>query len=232
MFTLLKAKVHNPIFSITPFTLLDYPDKTACILWFAGCNMKCLYCYNPDIVSGKGKISFPEVLSFLKTRKGLLDGVVLSGGECTIHHGIKEFAGDIKSLGMQIKVDTNGSHPEKLKKLIQYDLVNYVALDFKSPAEKYQEITASHLYRKFDECLSILLESEIPFEIRTTYHSDLLEPKDIDEMAGLLYKRNYRGKYFIQNFVNNTPTIANLGYSKALRLQDIAASELDIVIRN
>ena len=66
--------------NITPFTLLDYPDKTACILWYAGCNMRCLYCYNPEVVFGKGKFSFPEMVSFLETRKGLLDAVVFSGG--------------------------------------------------------------------------------------------------------------------------------------------------------
>ncbi|HJR99561.1 MAG TPA: 4Fe-4S cluster-binding domain-containing protein, partial [Flavobacterium sp.] len=73
------------ISNITPFTLLDYPDKSSCILWYAGCNMRCLYCYNPEIVLGKGTISFSEVLLFLKTRIGLLNAVVFSGGECLIH---------------------------------------------------------------------------------------------------------------------------------------------------
>lgn len=75
-YNLTKIDVAKPIYSISPFTLLDYPDKTACILWFAGCNMRCLYCYNPDIVLGKGKISYEEALKFLKTRVNLLDGVV------------------------------------------------------------------------------------------------------------------------------------------------------------
>ena len=92
----MKVDVAKPIYSITPFTLLDYPHKAACIIWFAGCNMRCLYCYNPDIVLGKGKLSFQEALNFLKTRINLLDGVVLSGGECTSHKNIKVLLQEIK----------------------------------------------------------------------------------------------------------------------------------------
>ena len=99
------------IHSFTPFTLLDYPDKSACILWFAGCNMKCDYCYNPEIVFGKGAFYFSEIISFLKSRSNLLDAVVFSGGECLIHKDIISFIKLVKSLGLLIKVDTNGSQP-------------------------------------------------------------------------------------------------------------------------
>jgi pyruvate formate lyase activating enzyme len=102
-YNLTKADATKPVYSITPFTLLDYPHKTACILWFAGCNMKCVYCYNPDIVFGKGKISISEVLNFLNRRKSLLDGVVLSGGECTSHKNIRQLLQEIKKLGFLVK---------------------------------------------------------------------------------------------------------------------------------
>ena len=105
------------IYSITPFTLLDYPNKTACVLWFAGCNMRCVYCYNPDIVLGRGKIDFNEVILFLQKRKLLLDGVVFSGGECTIHKGIELYLEKIKQMGFAVKIDTHGSSPSVIKKL-------------------------------------------------------------------------------------------------------------------
>ena len=81
----MKPSAKKIVHSITAFTLLDYPDQTACILWFAGCNMKCSYCYNPEIVFGKGSYSIPEIISFLEKRRGLLDAVVFSGGECLLH---------------------------------------------------------------------------------------------------------------------------------------------------
>lgn len=99
MLNVLNKKI---IYNISPFTLLDFPDKTACILWFAGCNMRCAYCYNPDIVLGKGKKTIKEALNFIKTRKGLLDGVVLSGGECTLYKELPEIAREIKKMGFLV----------------------------------------------------------------------------------------------------------------------------------
>ena len=121
----------QPIYNITPFTLLDYPDKSACIFWYAGCNMRCLYCYNPEIVLGKGTATFSEAISFLKSRQGLLDAVVFSGGECLIHKNILDQIKTVKELGFLIKIDTNGSNPNVLKQLIKSNLIDYVALDFK-----------------------------------------------------------------------------------------------------
>lgn len=105
------------IHSITPFTLLDYPDRTACILWFAGCNMKCSYCYNPEVIFGKGKYSLSEITSFLNQRMQLLDGVVLSGGECLLYPDVIDIMRELKQLGFLIKVDTNGSMPSDCNKL-------------------------------------------------------------------------------------------------------------------
>jgi len=94
-----KENVAKPIYSITPFTLLDYPNKSACILWFAGCNMRCIYCYNPEIVLGKGTLSLEKVLDFLNSRKELLDAVVFSGGECLLHNNILSFIKTVKEMG-------------------------------------------------------------------------------------------------------------------------------------
>lgn len=205
-----KENAAKAIFSITPFTLLDYPHKSACILWFTGCNMRCLYCYNPEIVLGKGKISFDEVLSFLTTRKNLLDAVVLSGGECTMHKNLIPFVEQIKALGFDVKVDTNGSNPEVLQQLIEKQLIDFVALDFKASESKYTRVTQSNLFSAFEKSLHLLLQNPIPFEVRTTFHSDLIDEPELRSMIRYLENKQYSGDYYIQHFVNNVETIGDL----------------------
>ena len=151
----------KPIYNITPFTLLDYPDKSACIFWYAGCNMRCLYCYNPEIVLGKGTTTFSEAISFLKSRQGLLDAVVFSGGECLIHKNILDQIKTIKELGFLIKIDTNGSNPNVLKQLIKSNLIDYVALDFKATRSNFQQITKSDLFPQFEKSFESLQEIKV-----------------------------------------------------------------------
>lgn len=206
--------VKKPIYSITPFTLLDYPDHTACILWFAGCNMRCGYCYNPEIVTGKGKVSFEEVLTFLKKRKNLLDGVVFSGGECTMHQDLPWYASEVKNLGMKVKIDTNGSRPHVLENLIYENLVDYIALDFKALPQDFEKITKSDFFVDFEQSLEILISSKIQFEVRTTIHSDLINERLLLRMYQYLQEKNYLGKYFLQHFVDAKETITPLGKSK------------------
>ena len=219
------------IHSFTPFTLLDYPDKSACILWFAGCNMKCDYCYNPEIVFGKGLFYFSEIFSFLKTRRNLLDAVVLSGGECLIHKDIIPFIKLVKSLGFLIKVDTNGSQPKVLEKLIKEQLIDYVALDFKGTKEKFFAITKSDFYTQFISCFELLQSSSIPFEIRTTYHSSLLNPEDVASMQNVLVELGYNKTYYIQNFRNYQNTIVPLTDSLALKEKDLIQNMTKIIFR-
>lgn len=219
------------IHSFTPFTLLDYPDKSACILWFAGCNMKCDYCYNPEIVFGKGAFYFSEIISFLKSRSNLLDAVVFSGGECLIHKDIISFIKLVKSLGFLIKVDTNGSQPKVLEKLIEEHLIDYVALDFKGTKEKFFAITKSDFYSQFLSCFEVLQASYIPFEIRTTYHSSLLNPEDIAAMQHVLLELGYDKNYYIQNFRNYQNTIAPLPDSQSISEKDIHQNMTKIIFR-
>ena len=212
--------------------MLDYPDKTACILWFAGCNMRCLYCYNPDIVNGKGKISFGEALNFLDKRKNLLEGVVLSGGECTLHKGLSEFISQIRERGYKIKIDTNGSAPQLIEKLIQSKQVDYIALDFKALPRNFKKITVSNLYEKFNQTLRILLQNNIDFEVRTTVHSDLISKDDLQEMITYLEKMGYSGNYYVQYFVNDTPTLGDLGPSrKNMTAEDFPSSGIQPIFR-
>lgn len=204
----------KPIHSITPFTLLDYPDKTACILWFAGCNMRCLYCYNPGIVEGKGKLSYADALRFLRKRKGLLDGVVLSGGECTLHKELVAFCEQVKKEGVLVKVDTNGSNPSLMADLMKNGLIDYVALDYKAPVYKYEAITQSSLYENFEATLRLLLNGVVPFEVRTTVHTSLLNEEDLQNMVDYLAEQKFKGKLFIQHFINDTITLGNLANTR------------------
>lgn len=229
----MKNVAKLPIESISPFTLLDYPDYTACILWFAGCNMKCQYCYNPEIVFSEGKLPYEAALDFLKTRQGLLDGVVLSGGECTTKHGFVEFVSEVKSLGFCIKVDTNGSAPWVLESLIQNKLIDYVALDFKAPPMKFKTVTKSKLFNRFERSMKLLFSTNTPFEVRTTFHADLLELSDLKWMGNYLLEQGYEGNYYLQHFVNDTATIADLRNS-TVKIHDsqLEFDGLKVVIRN
>ncbi len=207
--------LHSPIYDITPFSALDYPDHLSAIIWFAGCNMRCSYCYNGDIVFSKGKRSLDEALAFLQTRVGLLEGVVLSGGEATMFSGLTAFCRKIKALGFKIKLDTNGTFPQKIKELIDENLLDYVALDYKAPAAKFYAITKNQNFSSFEESLELLLKEEVDLEVRTTLHSELLDEDDINAIADDLESRGYRGTYYLQNFVQDVKTIGDIPNPKA-----------------
>ncbi len=195
--------------------------------------MRCPYCYNPEIVLGKGKKTWADAVSFLNNRKGLLEGVVLSGGECTLHKKIVSYIEEIKDLGFAVKIDTNGSRPEILKELCERKLIDYVALDFKAMKNSYKKVTESNLYHRFESSLSLLLSSQTLFEVRTTVHSDLISKLDLLEMRNYLERKGYRGKYFIQYFVEDTSTLGNLGKSKRHRgLEEFNNDAIQICVRN
>jgi len=213
--------------------LLDFPHKSACIFWYAGCNMRCLYCYNPEIVLGKGVVTFPEAISFLQSRKGLLDAVVFSGGECLIHKNIIEQIRSVKLMGFLVKVDTNGSRPDVIKQLVAERLVDFVALDFKAAKNQFQKITQSDLFLSFEQSLLILQNNTIPFEVRTTYHSELITIDDFNEMVAYLESHHYKGNYYLQLFRNNAETLAELPSSLKIKAtQVITCPTIDVVIRD
>ena len=193
--------------------------------------MRCVYCYNPDIVLGKGRMSIAKALEFLRSRRGLLQGVVLSGGECTLHPTIFPLLETAKGYGFAVKVDTNGSRPEVLKALIAQRLVDYIALDFKALEHRYQTITKSGLFPQFVESLALLNHSSLPFEVRTTVHSELITYDDLRAMVGFLQQHAYKGRYYIQHYVNGVPVLGTLGRSlrdenpSALSAGDIAVVE-------
>jgi len=194
--------------------------------------MRCLYCYNPDIVNGKGKLSYDDALGFLERRMGLLDGVVLSGGECMLHKNLPGFITQVKERGFKIKIDTNGSAPAQLDKLVTSGLVDYVALDFKAMPNAFRRITESNLFGKFEKSLSLLIQHGIGFEVRTTVHSALLSSNDLAEMATYLESKGYSGNFYIQNFVNDTPTLSDIGPSgRKLVTSDFDFTKINVIAR-
>lgn len=218
------------VYDLTPFTLLDFPDTPAAILWLAGCNMRCPYCHNPDIVFGKNSKSFDEVVAFLERRKGLLEGIVLSGGEPTIHKDIVSICQTIKDLGYKIKLDTNGSLPKVVEELLQKKLLDFVALDFKAPKEKFIDITKSNSYENLLQTLAIVVQSHIPYQIRTTVHTALLQEEDIQKIIDTLVAYNVE-KYFIQNFVDLGKTLQKLPVQRKVLKQNFT-STMKIEYRN
>lgn len=190
-----------PIYSVTPFTMLDFPAHTACIVWFSGCNMRCPYCHNPQIVRGKGRGDISQVLDFLKRRRGLLDGVVLSGGEASAYPGLPWFIRTVKNLGYAVKLDTNGLRPDIIEKHLSQGLLDYVALDYKAPPDKFMAVTKTDGYGLFSQTLDLLCaQNSVPFEVRTTVHTDLLDENDVCYITRDLERRGYAGVHAIQNF--------------------------------
>ena len=211
-----RAMPQKPLYDITPFTALDYPDHLAAIFWFAKCNMRCVYCYNKDIVFGEGERREEEAIAFLKSRVGLLEAVVLSGGEATLYNDLVGFCKQIKRLGFKIKLDTNGLNPEKVQALVEKKLVDYIALDYKAPKEKYLEITKDKHFDRFSKTLNFLIQNQFPFEVRTTVHSDLLRVEEINRIIKDLVKRGYKGTYYLQRFVFTEHTIGKVKAEKNL----------------
>jgi len=184
-------------------TLIDYPGKLAATIFTLGCNFRCPYCHNPELVlpaliEKQPKISEEEVLNFLKERKGLLEGLCLTGGEPLLYPELKDFIKKVKALGYFIKLDTNGSFPEYLKDLIKEKLIDYAAMDIKAPKEKYHLFTLNKVpLEKINRTIEIIKEGKIDYEFRTTLTPELLTEEDILKIGEWLKPAK---KYFLQQF--------------------------------
>ena len=196
-------------------TLLDYPGKVACILFTNGCNFRCPFCHNASLVRAQdgADISDAEVLEFLKKRQGILEGVCISGGEPLIHNELKDFIREVKKLGYPVKLDTNGSFPQKLRELIGEGLVDYVAMDVKNSFEKYNETTGINAdIDSVKESIEILINGNIDYEFRTPLVSGFHTPKDMQSIGEMIKGTK---KYYLQNFADSgdilCPGLAPLG---------------------
>ncbi len=205
--------------SITPFTLLDFKDQTSAIIWFSGCNMRCSFCYNPEIVLGNASLCFEDIIEFLDSRKNLLKGIVLCGGEPTIHKELYPLCIELKKMGYKIKLDTNGLNPTLVAQLTNNNLIDFIALDFKGINENFKTITHVDKFDQFQNTLQFLIENDFDFEVRTTYHQDLISLNELYIMLDFLESLRYDKKYYIQNFINTKPT---LGYIQNKSTQDLS----------
>jgi pyruvate formate lyase activating enzyme len=228
----LKNSGGKPIFDITPFTMLDFPEHLSCIVWFAGCNMRCAYCYNPHIVLGEGNIGADEFLDFLRKRTQRLEGVVLSGGECTLYPKLLELCREIKELGFKIKIDTNGSNPKILDNLLKSGFIDFVSIDFKAAKSLFKSVTLSNFYDAFIRSLQILRLNSVPFEVRTTVHADLLSEKTINEMADILLENGYKGVYYLQNYLHAKQTLGGLNANPKKFDKTLLTDKIKIEFRN
>ncbi len=178
-------------------TLLDYPDKTACIVFTQGCNFKCSYCHNSELISCcEGKISESTIFDYLDKRKKLLDGVVISGGEPTIQADLVHFIEIIKEKGFSVKLDTNGTNPSILQELLDKHLVDYIAMDIKTIFNEYENITKCKVHiENIKRSVELIKNSGIDYEFRTTIIKGF---HDVNKILSLC--KSFSEKYYIQNF--------------------------------
>lgn len=222
------------IVGFMPTTLLDYPGKVACSIFMGGCNFRCPYCQNASLVlteneystNGLKKIkncsqnpkhfSEDEILNFLQKRKNILDGVCITGGEPTLQKDLFEFIFQIKNLGYNVKLDTNGYRPDILQRLIDGNLIDYVAMDIKSSKAGYH--LATGLNSTFDispisVSVELLKKGKLPYEFRTTLVKGIHTEQDIYDLADWLENAK---AYYLQSYKDSDYTIQKMKESKIL----------------
>ncbi len=186
-------------------TLLDFPEKVACTVFTAGCNLRCPFCHNASLVvhiPKEAELSEETFFSFLKKRQGVLDGVCVSGGEPLLQPDIEMFILKIKDLGYAVKLDTNGTFPEKMKRLIEKRLVDYVAMDIKNSLDTYAITSGLEQVDllKIEESVSYLKEGRIPYEFRTTVTKNFHSEEEFEKIGQWLQGAD---KYYLQSFVDS-----------------------------
>lgn len=193
-------------------SLIDFPKKIAAIVFTHGCNFRCPYCHNPELVIGENRnITQEYVLDFLENRRGKLDGVVVSGGEPCLQKDLLDFLRILKSMNYAVKLDTNGSQYEMLKNIIENKLTDYIAMDIKAPLEKYETIVNTNFnVQNIVKSIDLIMHSGIDYEFRTTVVKNLLSPQDFDKIGFLA---DGSENYFLQKFLY-TKTL-DKAYSKA-----------------
>ena len=200
-------------------TLLDFPGTVACTVFTVGCNLRCPFCHNPALVFNppdEYRISEDEFFAFLKKRQGILDGVAITGGEPLLHSDIGEFIAKIKSMGFKVKLDTNGTFPERLEKILSEGNVDYVAMDIKNTFDKYAETVG---IKNFDadlirRSIRVIQESGVAHEFRTTVVSPLHKAEDFGQIAKQVEGTE---NYFLQSFVDSGELLDGEGLSEMPR---------------
>ena len=191
-------------------TLLDYPGKMACTVFLDGCNFRCPFCHNGDLALSRQTqpaLTVEELLAFLRKRSGVLDGVCITGGEPLLSAGLDELLRQIRALGYQIKLDTNGSLPDRLRELTEAGLVDYVAMDIKNAPSRYPETVgiAGFDTAPVERSAALLMRGEVEYEFRTTVVGELHTEADFEEIGRWLAGAK---RYFLQGFVDSGDLIA------------------------
>lgn len=204
---------------LEPFSLIDYPGKSCAIAFTVGCNFLCPYCHNPELIKrDKDSVVIMEkdILDFLATRVGKLDALSITGGEPTLHDDLLEFLRKVKNMGFLVKLDSNGTRPEMLKKALEWALVDYLAMDIKAPLNLYERVTKRPVnIENIKTSIDLIKHSGIDHEFRTTIVSSLLSKDEIVEIGNVV-----RGakRYYLQKFI---PTKVNdLAYMNAATYSD------------
>ena len=183
-------------------TLLDYPSKVACIIFTQGCNYKCPYCQNSGLIdhSNEDLIDEEEIFKYLNKRKGVIDGIVISGGEPTIQKDLKTFMKKVKDLGFLVKLDTNGSNPNLVEEIINEGLVDYIAMDIKNVLKLYKDVTdVTPKVENLKRSIELIKNSPIEHEFRTTIIKNIHDIDKILEICSYVEGE----KMFLQNFVRS-----------------------------
>ena len=186
-------------------TLLDYPGKMACTIFTAGCNLRCPFCHNSRLVINSEKQSEyfdEEIFSFLKKRVGVLDGVAITGGEPLLQNDIEYFIRRVRELGYSVKLDTNGTFPDKLRSLVENGLVDYVAMDIKNSPELYAETVGISGYdiSKIKESIAFLLEGKVDYEFRTTVVREFHSVFGMNSLGEMIKGAK---RHFLQGFIDS-----------------------------
>lgn len=204
-------------------SLIDFPCRLSTVLFFRGCNFRCPYCHNSELLSLEGDtLNRGEMMAALARRSHLIDAVVFSGGECTLSEELYDMVVDVRKMGYQVKIDTNGTNPDMLEKLFRASLVDYVAMDIKATPEKYHEVTGAPVNKNLlDKSIRLIKEHMDKYEFRTTVCQELLTR---DEIIAIAYWARGSKRYVLQNFRDSQHVLAGKGtfhpYSKAF-LQEV-----------
>ena len=212
------------IHGLQKMTLLDFPGHVACTVFLGGCDLRCPFCHNFELADGTAKpvMTDEELLSFLEKRKGLLDGVAITGGEPCLYRDLPDLLRRIRSLGFMTKLDTNGFHPDLLKKLLDEQLVDYVAMDVKNSPEKYAATSglATLDLVPVKESIAILMNGSCDYEFRTTVVKEFHEAEDFEKIGEMIKGAK---RYFLQCFTDrDTVPFGNLHAPSAEELRNYA----------
>jgi pyruvate formate lyase activating enzyme len=196
------------IHGLQKMTLLDFPGRVACTVFLGGCDLRCPFCHNAELIDGTAEpvMDENELLAFLEKRKGLLEGVAFTGGEPTLRRDLPDLLRKIKSMGYPIKLDTNGMHPDRLKAMLDEGLLDYVAMDIKAGPENYAHTCGLEKIdlKPIDESIRLLMNAGIDYEFRTTVVDELHTVRDFEAIAGWIAGAK---AYYLQAFTDRDTVV-------------------------